>query len=112
VFGYPGETLALVVHILHTICIGYHMRGEVTSSTIYVYLYYIYTICIGYHMRGEVTYVYLYYIYTICIGYHMRGEVTSSTIYVYLYYTAISIKVVPRAKRKSRIRARKAAGNR
>jgi hypothetical protein len=27
-------------------------------------------------------------------------------------YTAISIKVVPRAKRKSRIRARKAAGNR
>ena len=30
----------------------------------------------------------------------------------YLVYTAISIKVVPRAKRKSRIRARKAAGNR
>ena len=29
-----------------------------------------------------------------------------------LVYTAISIKVVPRAKRKSRIRARKAAGNR
>jgi hypothetical protein len=27
-------------------------------------------------------------------------------------HTAISIKVVPRAKRKSRIRARKAAGNR
>ena len=27
-------------------------------------------------------------------------------------YTSISIKVVPRAKRKSRIRARKAAGNR
>ena len=27
-------------------------------------------------------------------------------------YTAISIKVVPRAKRKSRIRARKADGNR
>ena len=30
----------------------------------------------------------------------------------YIVYTAISIKVVPRAKRKSRIRARKAAGNR
>jgi hypothetical protein len=30
----------------------------------------------------------------------------------YLVYTAISIKVVPLAKRKSRIRARKAAGNR
>ena len=30
----------------------------------------------------------------------------------YLVYTAISIKVVTRAKRKSRIRARKAAGNR
>jgi hypothetical protein len=29
-----------------------------------------------------------------------------------LVYTAISIKVVPLAKRKSRIRARKAAGNR
>jgi hypothetical protein len=27
------------------------------------------------------------------------------------WHTAISIKVVPRAKRKSRIRARKAAGN-
>ena len=37
-------------------------------------------------------------------------------IYIYavstILYTAISIKVVPRAERKSRIRARKAAGNR
>ena len=31
---------------------------------------------------------------------------------VTIRYTAISIKVVPRAKRKSQIRARKAAGNR
>ena len=30
----------------------------------------------------------------------------------FTFHTAISIKVVPRAKRKSRIRARKAAGNR
>ena len=34
-------------------------------------------------------------------------------IYIYIYiYPAISIKVVSRGKRKSRIRARKAAGNR
>ena len=36
----------------------------------------------------------------------------SESSYGACVYTAISIKVVPRGKRKSRIRARKAAGNR
>jgi hypothetical protein len=40
--------------------------------------------------------------------FEIYGRFTFSPILV----TAISIKVVPRAKRKSRIQARKAAGNR
>jgi hypothetical protein len=45
------------------------------------------------------------------LGLIERGKVNDVT-YACSIHTAISIKVVPRAKRKSRIRARKAAGNR
>ena len=51
----------------------------------------------------------------VCTSYNMSGRVVSDIqprAEDVSLYTAISIKVVPRAKRKSRIRARKAAGNR
>jgi hypothetical protein len=40
------------------------------------------------------------------------GKWYSSKVNIVLSYTAISIKVVPRPKRKSQIQVRKAAGNR
>ena len=51
------------------------------------------------------------------VGLRVGSGIRFDSIWIYWIYhvymdTAISIKVVPRAKRKSRIRARKAAGNR